>query len=68
MTGDLEKWLIVAEVAEMAGFTPRWIRNLCDRGKDFPNAQKRGDVWFIPTSDVTAWLEQRKQEAMDAGE
>ncbi|MBN2003156.1 MAG: hypothetical protein JXA21_07335 [Anaerolineae bacterium] len=55
------------ELAQAAGTTSRWIRDLCADGR-LEGAYKRVSAWFIPYEVGQKWLEKRKEAVSHSAE
>jgi len=58
---DPAKLVSVSELASIYGRTKRSIQLWINAGR-FPNAQKIGNMFVVPWSDILADLEQNEQE------
>ena len=53
------EWITTAEAAELAGYTPSYIRKAIGRG--VLHAKKRGRDWFLKKTDVLAYAKRMEQ-------
>ncbi|MBN1811797.1 MAG: helix-turn-helix domain-containing protein [Anaerolineae bacterium] len=53
------EWITTAEAAELAGYTPSYIRKAIGRG--VLHAKKRGRDWFLKRADVLAYAKKMEQ-------
>jgi excisionase family DNA binding protein len=53
------EWITTSEAAELAGYTPSYIRKAIGRG--LLRAQKRGRDWFLKKADVLTYAEKMEQ-------
>ena len=54
----MQDWLTTKELAELAGTSQTYIRQIILGGK--LKAEKRGRDWFILAEDAQRWLDSRK--------